>query len=461
MRVFYFDIDSLRADHLGCYGYQRPTSPTIDRVAAEGMRFTRYYTSDSPCQPSRTALTTGRFGIHNGIVTHGQAHNHVNIHQTMYFGPAADNQLLQIQLRQAGMQTYGFSTFPVRHCATWFGLGWSGFFTPSLKTGAESAAEVNAAVLPWLRSSTAPEDFFCYINYWDPHRPYREAMPDWERQWAGAPISQAWPDDATIAGQSLYSGPFTPMRLHGPAGGGSPSPQMPDAIRDRADFERLVDGYDAMIRYADHHVGQVLEELERQKLLEDTAIIVSADHGEAFGEHGIYADHACADECVHRVPLIVRWPGMTAAGSVCDSMLYNVDLSATLCELAGAKIPGWWNGWSFAGHLRNGGRGEWDRDHLVWGHGLYTLQRAVRTRRHLLVRTYHPHEYSQFPPTALYDLDRDPYQIRNIAEGEPAKAAELAELLERWLATQLSKPGAIGDPLKAVLAARGGVAGGV
>lgn len=71
MRIVYFDIDTLRPDHLGCYGYHRNTSPNIDSIAAQGIRFENYYTSDAPCLPSRSALFTGRFGIHTGVVGHG------------------------------------------------------------------------------------------------------------------------------------------------------------------------------------------------------------------------------------------------------------------------------------------------------------------------------------------------------------------------------------------------------
>src|ERR687887_352738 len=75
MRIVYFDMDSCRPDHLGCYGYRhhtgRATSPTIDRIAAEGVVFTSCYASDAPCLPSRTALFSGRFGIHSGVVGHG------------------------------------------------------------------------------------------------------------------------------------------------------------------------------------------------------------------------------------------------------------------------------------------------------------------------------------------------------------------------------------------------------
>ena len=71
MKILYFDIDSLRADHLGCYGYHRQTSPNIDELSKSSSIFDNVYASDVPCLPSRTALLTGRFGIHNGVVNHG------------------------------------------------------------------------------------------------------------------------------------------------------------------------------------------------------------------------------------------------------------------------------------------------------------------------------------------------------------------------------------------------------
>ena len=70
-RMIWIDIDTLRPDHLGCYGYERPTSPNMDELAKEGVRLEGLYTSDSPCLPSRSALQTGMFGIHTGAVGHG------------------------------------------------------------------------------------------------------------------------------------------------------------------------------------------------------------------------------------------------------------------------------------------------------------------------------------------------------------------------------------------------------
>ncbi|MFN2111024.1 MAG: sulfatase-like hydrolase/transferase, partial [Anaerolineae bacterium] len=71
MRILYIDIDTLRPDHLGCYGYHRNTSPNLDALAQNGVRFKNCYTSDAPCLPSRTALWSGRFGFHTGVVNHG------------------------------------------------------------------------------------------------------------------------------------------------------------------------------------------------------------------------------------------------------------------------------------------------------------------------------------------------------------------------------------------------------
>ena len=90
---------------------------------------------------------------------------------------------------------------------------------------------------------------------------------------------------------------------------------MPGSISNRKDFEHMVTGYDAAIAYVDHHLGIVLDELAKQGVLDDTAIIITSDHGDAFGEHGIYSDHVCADECIHHIPLIVNWPGVTKPGT--------------------------------------------------------------------------------------------------------------------------------------------------
>jgi arylsulfatase A-like enzyme len=111
MRILYLDIDTLRADHLGCSGYHRQTTPNIDALAAQGVRFGNVYASDVPCLPSRTALITGAFGIRNGVVNHG--------------GLAAD-------LRPIGATRGFWSTWQIRSWAS--ALYLAGFHTASLSS---------------------------------------------------------------------------------------------------------------------------------------------------------------------------------------------------------------------------------------------------------------------------------------------------------------------------------------
>ena len=142
---------------------------------------------------------------------------------------------------------------------------------------------------------------------------------------------------------------------------------------------------------------------------------------------------------------------MAAAGGRCESLLYNVDLAATLCDLLGADVPSEWDGESFASHLR--GEGGIDREYLVWGHALYTVQRAVRTKQHLMIRTY---DDIGMPirPVELYDMDADPYQTRDISTSDPDTLMRCDHYLTEWLQEQLMTPDAIPDPFDAVLRER-------
>lgn len=450
MRIIYFDIDSLRRDHLGCYGYARPTSPNIDRIAEQGVRFNRYHCASSPCVPSRTGFTSGRFGIRNGVCSNHGAGAQFRIENNPYLGPKAENDMFPRQLRKHGYDTFGFSNFADRHCALWFMTGWTEFHTPNLKGGEETAEEVNATVLPWLQKNATREDYYLHINYWDPHRCYK--IPEsWADRFKDHPVPQAWPDEETIAKQQDDPGPFT---THGQYHNDiSPDPLMPGAINNRKDFEHMITGYDATIAYADYHVGQVLEELDRQGVLEDSVIIISADHGDAFGEHGIYSDHVCADACIHNVPLIVKWPGVTKPNTEDSSLLYNVDFAPTICDMLDMPAPEHWDGESFRGNLE--GAGGLDRPHLVWDTALYTVQRAVRTKTHLMIRTYDNMGY-RMNPVELYNLAEDPYQANEISEENPDIVDECQRIMDDWVEEQKAKPNFVADPLEAVLEERRG-----
>lgn len=450
MRIIYIDIDCLRPDHLGCYGYHRPTSPNIDRIADQGIRFNHYYCASSPCLPSRTGLASGRFGIRNGVISNHGAGARFHLRTRNYVGPQPDNEMLMRRLRAHGYDTFCISNFADRHNALWWMYGWTAYHTPNLKGGQETAEEVNAAVLPWLREHARRDNYLLYINYWDVHRVYKMDI-SWADRFRDHPVQQPWPDETAIAAHQQIRGPFT---AHGQFKDDvSPWPLMPGSISSRADFEHMLTGYDASIAYTDHHVGQVLDELDRQGVLDEAVVIVSADHGDAFGEHGIYSDHVCADECIHRVPLIIKWPDVAPARASSDAFLYNVDFAPTLCELLDAPPAEDWDGASFAENIR--GNPGFDRDYLVWDTGLYTVQRAVRTKTHLMIRTYDDFGYS-FDPVELYDMTVDPYQTRNLAAEQPDVVQHCSYLMEEWVQAQRAKGHVIPDPVDEILCERAG-----
>jgi arylsulfatase A-like enzyme len=444
MRVIYFDIDSLRADHLGCYGYCRATSPNIDRVAREGMCFDRLYASDSPCVPSRATFMTGKFGIHHGAVTHwgpGSEFRYPGLGHTH----REEDPVFPRLLHRHGIRTVTFSSFADRHQAWWYAAGWKEHHAHTLKGGGESAAEVNAAVLPWLKANGKQDNWFLHVQYWDPHRPYHRVSEEQLRAMSVQPMPP-WPDEAAIATHQRTTGPFSAVLPFSRVVPKSPFPAMPDRVATLEDARHFISGYDAAVRSTDDHVGQILDLLAELGLWEETAVVVSADHGEALGEQGVYGDHCCASECVHRLPAVVRWPGVAAPGARSGAMAFNADLQATLVDLLGLPVPQGWDGRSLAPAVR--GEALEGRPHLVWSHALYSCQRVVRTPRWQYVRTYHPGLFA-FPPSRLYDMDADPHETRDVAAENPGVVCEHERLLEDWRREML-KDGEE-DPMRKVI----------
>ena len=446
MRILYLDIDSLRPDHFGCYGYHRNTTPNMDRIAREGVRFSHVYCNSSPCVPARASFISGRFGINHGALTHwGPGSKFRGPYDGLRYWQ--DMPLLNRHLRQNGYKTVSFSSFADRHQAFWFCGGWSEMHTPSLNMGNEDADEVNAALLPWLQEHGAEDDWFLHAQYWDPHRNYTVA-PEWVDLFAEDP-PPSWPNEEAIAEHQDNYGPFTASGLFPQfSDGKSPISTMPDQIADLGDFKQFVDGYDGAIRFMDDQIGQVFQALADLGVLEETAIIISADHGEAMGEQGIYGDHVCAGEAVHNVPLIIKWPGITPADSSYDGLLYNVDLHPTLCELLGLPVPPRWDGEPFAAAVR----GEaWEgRPYLVWDHALYCCQRAVRTRDWLYMRTYHPGLFP-FEDGMLYQMQEDPHQTHNLFYERPELIAPFDQMMQNYLQENLGYHGSTPDPMQEVI----------
>ena len=448
MRFVYIDIDTLRFDHLGCYGYHRTTSPSIDALAAESVRFENVYASDVPCLPSRTALITGMFGIRNGVVNHGGVAAELRSEgpDRSFVSKFATNSWAA-RFYSAGWRTASISSFPLRHSASWWNHGFVEAMNLMRGAGGERADEVEPHALEWLDRNGAGDDWFLHVHLWDPHLPYNTPA-EYGNPFVSDPIP-AWQTEEVRARLWDLPGPHSPQEPWGfwLDEWGEPPPRQPWQLASMDDVKRCFDGYDVGIRYADDTVGRILDKLDSLGVLDETAVLVSSDHGEAFGELGVYADHQAADESTCHIPAILRWPGLESRSY--NGLHYHLDVAATIVELAGLEIPeDWWDGISIAPELQRGE--EAGRDHLVLSQGAWSCQRGVRWDDFLYLRTWHD-GYHWWPDEMLFDIASDPHEQVDVASKRPDVVAEAAATLESWTTLQLERSFSPVDPMQIVL----------
>ena len=429
MRVLYIDIDSLRPDHLGCYGYHRQTSPNIDTIAGQAVRFENVYVSDAPCLPSRTALWSGRFGYETGVVGHGGTAADPFIEgPSRAFRDTFDATGWMRALRNLGMKTVTVSSFGERHAAWHWYAGFSEIYNPGFG-GLDLADDVTPLAIDWLRRNGQSNNWFLHVNYWDPHTPYR-TPDDFGNPFQDEPLDPWLTEDLR---SRLWEG-YGPHSAQEPLGYGREDDHLrfarvPQSLDSMEAVKQWIDGYDVGIRYADEHVGRLLNTLADLNILEDTVIVVGADHGENQGELNVWGDHQTADQFTCRVPLLIRWPGLTDTPRRDHGLHYHFDWAATLIELLGGQVPENWDGRSFANAFKAGG--EQGRESLVTSQNAWACQRGVRFGDYLCLRTYHD-GLKQLEPLMLYDLINDPHEQHNLAIEKPEIVDQAMRRLADW-----------------------------
>lgn len=466
MNILYIDIDSLRPDHLGCYGHHRNTSPNIDALAKEGLRFRNCYTPDAPCLPSRSAMTTGKFGFHTGVVNHGGARSVMfNYGSGRGFADNWTNDNWAAQFQNKGYHTVAFSPFAQRHGA-WH---WYAGFMEIHNTGGngqETADQIAPQVNDWLERKGGDEKpFFMWLNVWDPHTPYRTPK-DFGNPFKDEPIPD-WYDEDVRKDHWEKAGPHSPREVNGftpesewmfqPGGVTEKYPSVldyqPKQISDMDEARKMFDGYDMGVAYADKHVGEIIRKLKDLGLYENTAIIVSADHGENLGELWVYGDHQTADQCTHNIPMIVRWPGITdeRAGEEDARLMYNVDMAATTLDWAGGGTFDTWDGRSFANDLSDGAT---HRESLVLSQLAWCAQRSARWDHYIGIHSHHD-GFHDYPEVMVFDLDADPHEQHDLSAERPDLVEKAGALLAEWKEDCLETAHVKEDPLDTVLAEGG------
>ena len=402
-------LDTLRADHLGCYGYERDTSPNIDRLAGESVLFERSYPTDVPTQPSYTSTFSGQRGIINGVVSHAP---HEWIDDKAPWLPSI--------LERNSYTTVAVST--LHHMKAYFAKGFNYFMNPVAGrrnlTQKVTADQINAFAIPWIRQHS-DEDFFLFVHYWDPHTAYKPPE-EYRRLFYDGDERDPGNKGLEKAKEGI-AWPFTKLLIE----------RIGDGI---TDIEYIKAQYDGEIRYVDDRLGRLVKALEEEGVLDDTFLVITSDHGESLGEHSIYFDHASVYEDTVHVPLIIHWKDSRARRV--RTFVQHIDFAPTILELAGLETQPEMQGRSLAPLLR--GDVETHRDAAYVNQGLWQAKRAIITDRWKYTRCI-DEGFWPCPPEELYDISNDPCELSELSGKYPDILDGLALRLRRWEDEQLGR----------------------
>ncbi len=416
-------VDTLRADHLGCYGYPLATSPNIDRLAAESTLYADAMAPAAWTLPSHAALLTGVHPWRLGLIDNRLAL------------PQGAPSLAEM-LHAGGYQTAAFVDSKPRGyvgAVRGFGRGFDSFRHSPFVRGSlyehDAAASVDEAI-EWLEARRPELPFFLFLHTKSVHTtkrdprldndaPYHKPARYLERFLPGGRLQHSW----RIAGKGAGVEYLLDLnqRL---AVGLAPVPAMSD---DRV--RELIALYDAGIYYVDEQLGRLLEQLERLELRRDTVIVLTSDHGEAFLEHRFVVHQEVYQTLLH-VPLIVHDPLRSESATVHETVSLE-DVAPTLLSLAGLSPPPALEGEPLP---RSDDESDAEREHFAyyrWGADYPVQGFTLRDGRYKLVR----HRVSGTVLTELYDLERDAGERRPLP---PASERERA--LEERLEARLRAP---------------------
>lgn len=423
--IVVISVDSMRADHLTCYGYPRATSPYMDALAGEGVLCERMLCPGIPTFPSYTTLYTGQHPLTHGIVAH-PCQNELD----------KEAPFLPSLLLHAGYNTCAVDS--LMRSRLWFGRGYEYYIDPSLRHVmlhlAVTCEELNDRALSWVRDH-ADAPFFLFMHYWDTHWPYK--APDRFRSlFYEEGRNPTDPSDRRLE----------PWWKH-PLGMAARDTWLRTADGRITDPEYITALYDQEVRYADAGVGEFVAALDTMGLGDNTLVVVTADHGESMTEHGIFFDHHGLYDCTLHVPLIARWPARLPRGLRLPPMLQVSDIAPTLLEAAGVPVPKTMEGRSFL-PLLTGQETAGGHDRVISLECYWQAKWSLRTKRHKFILARGPDLYGN-PPRELYDLEADPREERNIAAKQPDVAAAMEAELEGWIAERLQALGLGEDPVRA------------
>lgn len=427
--VVIISIDTLRADHLGCYGHPFVKSPNIDAFANESLIFTQHISAAPTTLASHTSLMTGTYPHTHGVPKNG-------------FVLGDENEMLAEILTKAGFESAGFiGAFPLDARFN-FDQGFAHFdasYTMDYKPGVldqyqRLASDVTDSAIRWLDKrgggrdqKSKPDRLFMFVHYFDVHWPY-EAPPKYRKLYGDAATRRKGSMRNIKKVQSLLQNDK------------NDEGQKEKAL---ALAQALDNEYSAEITYCDEHIGRLLNELKQRGIYDNALIIITSDHGETMHEHQVYFSHGMTvyDTEVH-TPLIVRFPNQTVPPQRIGRIVSNIDVAPTILHLLDLPEPSRMEGESFAGIVdgplpsrspvfAEATQPWWDeRFHDTTGWPNQKKFQCVRTETYKYISRLPDQQFG------LYALEPDPLEQNNLLDSKnknhDAMAADLKAQLTAW-----------------------------
>jgi len=428
--VLLYVVDTLRADRLGCYGYPRPTSPAIDALAAEGVVFDRAIAQSSWTTPATATLLTGRIPSAHGAVDVGAA-----------IRPEVAT--LAEVLHARGYRTAAFVTNVNVRGGLGFARGFDQYVylaedraRPTVHVPADT---LGARAIDWLDQRAGPGPFFLYVHASDPHAPYaaRGTVPG--RDGAAPTDRVSWsPPPARPPGLPADADPLRLLRR-------APATRTPAHVA----YLRAL--YDREVAVVDAAIGQLMDALRARGLYDDTLVVVTADHGEEFHEHGGFEHGRTLYRELLAVPLIIRFPGARLAGRRIARLVGQIDVLPTLVARLGMPVPAGVQGRALTPVLGGDGLAgagdptavvadaqDQDEAYTDADEAYYSETRlgGCEVAALSMVDWKAIHRLCRDGPTfELYDLGRDPGETTNVARTRPIALGHAEQALARWAAS--------------------------
>lgn len=450
--ILFIMTDDHAAHAIGAYGSRVNQTPSMDRLALEGMRFTHAFAVNSICTPSRATLLTGKYSHLNGVPVFNRFDG--SQPTVAKYLQAAGYHTGMIGKWHLGSDPTGFDEWIVLP-------GQGDYYDPSFLTPAGRKVIpgyvtdiITDLSLDFLKRRPTNQPFFLMCHHKAPHRGW-EPSAKYRAEFARRVIPEPptlWDDYATrtdalhenrqrvfddLTRRDLKMTP--PPGLEGTARAQwlNAIPREAEVERDghretltgealnRWKYQRYMQDYLACVQSVDDSIGQLLQWLATQGLAENTVVIYTSDQGFFLGDHGLY-DKRFMYEPSLRMPLIVRWPGQIRPGSVEDALVINPDFAPTFMDLAGLKTPADMQGRSLVPLFHGLHPEDW-RTSLYYryyhdpGHHNTRAHYGVRTQTHKLIYFWKKDQWE------LFDLVKDPDELHNIYS-DPAQQETVTKL---------------------------------